>query len=145
MSEEYISDRFQDPSVITELIRSSKVIAVVGLSPKSDRPSHEVADYLQAHGYQIVPVNPSATEILGEKSYPSLGDIPFAVDIVDVFRQPDAVPAIAEEAVRVGAKALWLQLGVISEEGAAIAKSAGLKVVMDLCLMVEHMARGRAA
>lgn len=140
MSEEFSSGRFQDPMVITGLIQSSKVIAVVGLSPKPDRPSYEVAAYLQAHGYQIVPVNPSATEILGEKSYPSLSDIPFAVDIVDVFRQPDAVPAIAEEAVRIGAKALWLQLGVISEEGATIAERAGLTVVMDRCLMVDHMA-----
>lgn len=139
MSEEFNSGRFQDPAVITGLIRSSKVIAVVGLSPKPDRPSYEVAAYLRAHGYQIVPVNPSATEILGEKSYPSLSDIPFAVDIVDVFRQPDAAPAIAEEAVRIGAKSLWLQLGVISEEGATIAERAGLKVVMDRCLMVEHM------
>lgn len=139
MSEEFNSGRFQDLAVITGLIRSSKVIAVVGLSPKPDRPSYEVAAYLRAHGYQIAPVNPFATEILGEKSYPSLSDIPFAVDIVDVFRQPDAAPAIAEEAVRIGAKSLWLQLGVISEEGATIAERAGLKVVMDRCLMVEHM------
>jgi uncharacterized protein len=142
---ETIPERYQDQSVISEIIRSAKVIAVVGLSPKPDRPSHEVAAYLQAHGYQIAPVNPTEREILGEKSYPSLGDIPFAVDIVDVFRQSDAVPAIAEEAVKIGAKALWLQLGVISLEGAAIAERGGLKVVMDRCLMVDHMALGGAS
>ena len=139
---ETIPERYQDQNVVSEIIRSAKVIAVVGLSPKPDRPSHEVAAYLKAHGYQIVPVNPAETEILGEKSYPSLSDIPFAVDIVDVFRQPDAVPAIAEEAVKIGAKALWLQLGVISLEGAATAERGGLKVVMDRCLMVDHMALG---
>ena len=137
---ETIPERYQDQNVVSEIIRSAKVIAVVGLSPKPDRPSHEVAAYLQAHGYQIVPVNPAETEILGEKSYPSLSDIPFSVDIVDVFRQPDAVPAIAEEAVKIGAKALWLQLGVISLEGATTAERGGLKVVMDRCLMVDHMA-----
>lgn len=131
---------YQDTGVIAEMLRTAKVIAVVGLSPKPDRPSHEVAAYMQAHGYRIVPVNPSATEILGERCYPSLNDIPFAVDIVDVFRQPDAVAPIAEEAVRIGAKALWLQLGVISVEGAAIAERGGLRVVMDRCLMVDHMA-----
>lgn len=139
---ETIPERYQDQNVVSEIIRSAKVIAVVGLSPKPDRPSHEVAAYLKAHGYQIAPVNPAEMEILGEKSYPSLSDIPFAVDIVDVFRQPDAVPAIAEEAVKIGAKALWLQLGVISLEGAATAERGGLKVVMDRCLMVDHMALG---
>lgn len=142
---ETIPERYQDQNVISEIIRSAKVIAVVGLSPKPDRPSHEVAAYLKAHGYQVVPVNPTETEILGEKSYPSLSDIPFAVDIVDVFRQPDAVPTIAEEAVKIGAKALWLQLGVISQEGAATAERGGLKVVMDRCLLVDHMALSGAA
>ncbi len=137
---EHISERYQDPQVIAEAIATAKVIAVVGLSPTTDRPSHEVAAYLQAHGYQIVPVNPNATEILGEKSYPSLSDIPFAVDIVDVFRQTDAVPPIAEEAVKAKAKTLWLQLGVISLEGALIAERGGVKVVMDRCLKVDHMA-----
>lgn len=137
---ESMPERYQDAAVVAEIIRSAKVIAVVGLSPRPERPSHDVAAYLQAHGYQIVPVNPGATQILGEKCYASLSDIPFAVDIVDVFRQPDAVPQIAEEAVRIGAKGLWLQLGVISMEGAAIAERAGVKVIMDRCLKVDHMA-----
>jgi uncharacterized protein len=113
---------------------------VVGLSPRPERPSHDVAAYMRAHGYRIVPVNPGATQILGETCYPSLSDIPFAVDIVDVFRRPSAAPQIAEEAVRIGAKALWLQLGVISMEGAAIAERGGLTVIMDRCLKVDHMA-----
>lgn len=137
---EGIPERYQDPVVIAEIIRSAQVIAVVGLSPRPERPSHDVAAYMQAHGYRIVPVNPRANEILGETCYPSLSDIPFAVDIVDVFRQPSAVPQIAEEAVKIGAKTLWLQLGVISMEGAAIAKRGSLKVIMDRCLKVDHMA-----
>ncbi len=137
---ERIPERYQNPNIIAEIIRTAKVIAVVGLSPDPARPSHEVAAYMRAQGYQIVPVNPTILEVLGEKSYPSLGDIPFTVDIVDVFRQPGAVPAIAVEAVRIGAKALWLQLGVISLEGATIAERGGLKVVMDRCLKVDHMA-----
>ncbi len=137
---ERIPERYQDPQFIAEAIRTARVIAVVGLSPKPDRPSHEVAAYLQAQGYQIVPVNPNATEILGEESYPSLSDIPFVVDIVDVFRQSNAVPPIAEEAVKVQAKTLWLQLGVISLEGALIAERGGVKVVMDRCLKVDHLA-----
>lgn len=135
-----VPERYQDPAVIADLASTAKVIAVVGLSPKPDRPSHGVARYLQARGFQIVPVNPAETEILGEKSYPHLSDIPFGVDIVDVFRQSSAVPPIAEEAVKIGAKALWLQLGVISQEGAEIAERGGLKVVMDRCLEIEHAA-----
>jgi uncharacterized protein len=137
---EGIPERYQDPAVIAEIIRSAQVIAVVGLSPRPERPSHDVAAYMQARGYRIVPVNPGATEILGETCYPALSDIPFAVDIVDVFRQPGAVPQIAQEAVRIGAKALWLQLGIISMEGAAVAERGGLTVIMDRCLKVDHMA-----
>jgi uncharacterized protein len=137
---EGIPERYQDLAVIAETIRSAQVIAVVGLSPRPERPSHDVAAYMRAHGYRIVPVNPGATQILGETCYPSLSDIPFAVDIVDVFRRPSAAPQIAEEAVRIGAKALWLQLGVISMEGAAIAERGGLTVIMDRCLKVDHMA-----
>jgi predicted CoA-binding protein len=102
------------------------------------RPSNFVGFYLQRHGYRIIPVNPRETEILGEKSYPSLKEIPFHVDIVDVFRAPAAVPAIAEGAVETGAGALWLQFGVISPDGARIAEEGGLRVVMDRCLKVEH-------
>ena len=131
-------EHYQDERLIRGLLRSARTIAIVGLSPNALRPSNFVGFYLQRHGYRIVPVNPREREILGETSYPSLTDIPFPVDIVDVFRQPDAVPAIAEEAVRIGAKSLWLQFGVISPEGAMIAERGGLKVVMDRCMKVEH-------
>ena len=130
--------RYQDPLTIRDLIQSARTVAIVGLSPNVLRPSHFVGFYLQRHGYRIVPVNPKETEILGEKSYPSLSAIPFPVDIVDVFRAPSAVPGIAREAVEIGAKALWLQFGVISPEGAEIAEKGGLKVVMDRCMKVEH-------
>ena len=132
------AQRYQDVGVIRKLLEQAKTIAVVGLSPNPLRPSNFVAFYIQRHGYRIVPVNPRETEILGERSYPSLSAIPFPVDIVDVFRAPDAVPAIAREAVEIGAKALWLQFGVISPEGARIASNGGLDVVMDRCIKVEH-------
>ena len=130
--------RYQDERTIQQILHTAKTIAVVGLSPNPLRPSYFVAFYLQRHGFRIVPVNPKETEILGETSYPSLSAIPFPVDVVDVFRAPEAVPPIAEEAVQIGAKALWLQFGVISPEGAAIAERGGLAVVMDRCLKVEH-------
>jgi len=121
-----------------DLLREAKTIAIVGLSPNPMRDSHQIGVYLQRQGYRIVPVNPNERELLGETSYPSLTAIPFPVDIVDVFRQPDAVPAIAAEAVQIGAKAIWLQLGVISQQGADLAEHGGLNVVMDRCIMVEH-------
>jgi uncharacterized protein len=130
--------RYQDETTIRDLLRSARTIAVVGLSPSELRPSYFVGYYLQRHGFRIVPVNPKERNILGETSYPSLSDIPFAVDVVDVFRAPAAVQGIAREAVQIGAKALWLQFGVISEEGAEIAEAGGLRVVMDRCLKVEH-------
>ena len=129
---------YQNTNTIRDLLQTAHTIAIVGLSPNSLRPSNFVGFYLQRHGYRIVPVNRRESEILGEKSYASLSDIPFHVDIVDVFRAPDAVPAIAEEAVKIGAQALWLQFGVISPEGADIATRDGLKVIMDRCLKVEH-------
>ena len=113
--------RYQDPHVIRDLLQTAHTVAIVGLSSNPLRPSNFVGFYLQRHGYRIVPVNPNETEVLGERSYPSLLDIPFAVDIVDVFRRPAAVPAIAADAVEIRARALWLQFGVISAEGAAIA------------------------
>jgi uncharacterized protein len=131
-------DRYQDERAIRSLLQTARTIAVVGLSPNVLRPSNFVGFYLQRHGYRIVPVNPRETEILGETSYPSLSAIPFPVDVVDVFRAPDAVPGIAREAVAIGAKALWLQFGVISPEGARIAEEGGLVVVMDRCMKVEH-------
>lgn len=129
---------YQDPRVITAVLRSARTVAVVGLSPDPLRASYFIGFYLQRHGYRVVPVNPKEREILGEPAYPSLGDIPFPVDVVNVFRRPAAVPEIAREAVAIGAKALWLQFGVISDEGARIAAEGGLAVVMDRCMKVEH-------
>ena len=133
-----VDPRYQDERTIRELLHGARTIAIVGLSPNVLRPSNFVGYYLQRHGYRVVPVNPREREILGQTSYPSLAEIPYPVDIVDVFRAPDAVPAIAEEAAKIGARALWLQYGVISPEGAEIAERGGLEVVMDRCLKVEH-------
>jgi uncharacterized protein len=129
---------YQQPATIQRILHTARTVAIVGLSPNVLRPSNFVGFYLQRHGYRIVPVNPRESEILGETCYPSLEAIPFHVDVVDVFRAPDAVPAIAEEAVHIGAGALWLQFGVISPEGAAIAADGGLDVVMDRCMKIEH-------
>jgi len=129
---------YQDPTVILKILRAARTVAIVGLSKDPLRPSNFIGFYLKRHGYKIVPVNPREQEILGERSYPSLTEIPFPVDIVDVFRRPDAVPDIAREAVAIGAKALWLQFGVISAAGAATASAGGLDVVMDRCMKVEH-------
>ncbi len=129
---------YQDSAIIQRLLHQARTIAVVGLSANPLRPSNFVGFYLQRHGYRVVPVNPREPEILGETSYPSLTAVPFSIDIVDVFRAPDAVPGIAREAVEVGAGALWLQFGVISPEGAAIAVEGGLDVVMDRCMKIEH-------
>src|ERR671933_2325708 len=109
--------RYQDANVIREILHTARTIAIVGLSSNPLRPSHFVAYYLQRHGYRIVPVNPNEREVLGEQAYAALGEIPFEVDVVDVFRAAQFVPAIAGEAVAIGAKALWLQFGVISSEG----------------------------
>jgi predicted CoA-binding protein len=130
--------QYQDPHVIREIIMTARTVAIVGLSSNVLRPSNFVGFYLQRHGYRIVPVNPREREVVGEKAYASLSDIPFHVDVVDVFRAPQFVPEVAEEAVRIGADALWLQFGVISPEGARIARDGGLKVVVDRCMKVEH-------
>jgi hypothetical protein len=135
---EFDLTRYQDPIAIQRVLNSARTIAIVGLSSNHLRPSNFVGFYLQRHGYRVIPVNPRETEILGEPSYPSLREVPVPVDVVDVFRQPDAVPAIAREAVEIGAGALWCQFGVISEEGAQIAQDGGLTVVMDRCLKIEH-------
>jgi predicted CoA-binding protein len=123
---------------IKSILEESKTVAVVGLSPNEERDSHRVARYLQSQGYRIIPVNPKADEILGERSYPDLASIPEPIDVVDVFRRSEVVPGIVEEAIKVGAKAVWMQEGVIHEEAAARAREAGLQVVMDRCMMVEH-------
>jgi uncharacterized protein len=129
---------YQDAHTIQSILNNARTIAIVGLSPNELRASHFVGYYLRRHGYKVIPVNPREESILGERSYPSIADVPEHIDVVDVFRAPDAVPAIAEEAVAAGAGALWLQYGVISPEGAAIAERGGLDVVMDRCMKVEH-------
>ncbi len=129
--------RYQDPAVIRHALTMRRV-AIVGLSADELRASNFVGRYLLMHGYEVIPVNPKAKEILGQACYASLKDIPGPVDTVDVFRKPDAVPDIARDAVAIGAKCLWLQYNVISEKGAAIATAGGLDVVMDRCMKVEH-------
>ena len=119
-------------------ILKMRTIAVVGLSPKPERASHDVARYLLSQGYKIIPVNPVQEEILGLKCYPNLSAIPEPVDLVDVFRRPEHCPPIAKEAVAIGAKALWLQLGIANDEAARIASDGGLLVVMDRCIKIEH-------
>lgn len=123
---------------IKQILKTAKVIAVVGLSPDPARDSYEVAEYLQQAGYHIIPVNPKAEKILGEKAYPDLRSIPEPIDIVDIFRRSEHVPAIVEEALEVGAKVVWMQLGVVHEEAAKKATDAGLDVVMDRCILREH-------
>ena len=127
-------------SIEEEILKSSRVVAMVGLSAKPDRPSNIVASYLKENGYRVIPVNPQEEKILGEACYPDLNSIPEPVDVVDIFRRPEDVPPIVEEAIKVGAKAVWMQEGVINEEAAARAKSAGLQVVMDKCMKKEHAA-----
>lgn len=120
------------------ILRKYRTIAMVGLSGNPFRPSHFAAIYMLAEGYRVIPVNPREQEILGQRCYPSLRDIPEPVEIVDIFREPKAVPGIVEEAIAVGAKAIWMQLGVINEAAAQRAKEAGLEVVMDACVKIEH-------
>lgn len=121
---------------LRSLLGEARVIAVVGISSQEWRPSYEVASYLQGHGYRIVPINPNETEVLGERAYPSLLDIPddIRVDVVDVFRRPEHTPDVARDAVKVGARLLWLQEGIVSEEAARIAQEGGLDVIMGVCI-----------
>ena len=123
---------------IAELLRTSRTIAVVGLSSKRFRPSYGVAEYMKSAGYRIIPVNPCEQEVLGETAYAELASIPEHVDIVDIFRKSEFVPEIVETAIRMGARAIWMQEGVIHEEAAAKARAAGLEVVMDRCILKEH-------
>lgn len=121
-----------------EMLREAKTIAVVGLSGKRLRPSHGVSEYMQQQGYRIIPVNPLETEVLGEKAYATLGEVPEKIDIVNVFRQSDAVPEVVDQAIAKGVKYLWLQEDVVHEAAAAKARAAGMKVVMDRCILNEH-------
>jgi predicted CoA-binding protein len=125
-------------SGLADSLRAAKTIAVVGLSGRLFRPSHGVAEYLQRAGYRVIPVNPRETEVLGEKAYPDLASVPLPVDIVDIFRRSEYVPEIVEEAIRIGAKTVWMQEGVIHEDAARRALAAGLEVVMDRCILKEH-------
>jgi predicted CoA-binding protein len=129
---------YQDPMTIQGVLHSARTIAVVGLSSNELRASNFVGYYLKRHGYRVIPVNPRESDILGETSYASLGEVPEPVDIVNVFRAPDALPEIAREAVAIGAGTLWCQFGVINAEGARIAEDGGTTVVMDRCLKIEH-------
>jgi predicted CoA-binding protein len=129
---------YQDPAVIQRAIHNARTVAVVGLSNNPLRASYFVGRYLKRHGFRVIPVNPREPVILGEKSYASLADVPGRIDIVNVFRATDAVPAIARDAVAIGAGYLWCQFTVISPEGARIADDGGVAVVMDRCLKVEH-------
>lgn len=124
---------------IIDILKTYKTVAVVGLSPKAERDSHKVAKYLKDNGYTIIPVNPGQKEILGEKSYPNLKAIPSSVDIVDIFRRPDAVLPIVGDAIEIGAKAVWMQLDIANNKAAKKAREAGIEVVMNKCIKIEHM------
>lgn len=127
-----------DISTLRRILKSHRTIAVVGLSANWWRPSYFAAKYMQEHGYRVVPVNPAYQEVLGEKCYATLKDIPFPVDMVDCFRKSEDIGPLADEAIAIGAKCLWMQLGVINEDAAAKARAAGLEVVMDRCVKIEH-------
>ncbi len=125
--------------MVEDILRSCRSIAVVGFSPKENRPSHIVGKYLLAAGYQVFPVNPGVSEILGHVCYPDLASIPYPVDVVDIFRRSEDVGPIVTAAIEIGAKVIWMQQGIINAEAAALAEKAGLKVVMDRCLKIDHM------
>lgn len=130
--------KYQDPAAIRTILHTSRTVAIVGLSPRSERPSHFVGSYLASEGYRVIPVNPRAAEIFGEKAYPDLLSIPFPIDLVDVFRAPEECVEVAMQAAQIKARALWLQLRVVNLKAAHIAEQAGLQVVMDRCVKIEH-------
>lgn len=127
---------------LRRILTEARTIAVVGLSSSPNRASHGVARYLQNHGYRIVPVNPHEEEVLGERAYPSLEDVPDTIDVVDVFRRPEYTVEVAEDAVKASAKVFWLQSGIVNEEAGRIAREGGLDVVMDACIKIEHQRLG---
>ena len=132
-------------SRIIDILDSARIIAVVGLSGKRYRPSYGVAEYMKRSGYRIIPVNPHEREVLGERCYPDLDSVPEPVDIVDIFRRSEFVPEIVEAAIRIGAKAIWMQEGVYHEEAARRAEAAGLAVVMDRCILKDHRRLAQAS
>jgi predicted CoA-binding protein len=121
-----------------EILRRYRTIAVVGLSNDHRRDSNSVSQYMQAAGYRIIPVNPGETEVLGEKAYPDLASVPEPVEIVDIFRRPEHIPAIVDQAIAIGAKVIWMQQGIVNEAAAATARAAGLEVVMNSCIRTVH-------
>ena len=125
-------------ATLKRIFADSRIIAVVGLSPKAARPSNQVARYLQQAGYQIIPVNPGQSEILGERCYPNLHAVPVQVDVVDIFRRADQVEPIVQDAVAIGAKVVWMQEGIIDGQAARLAEQAGLTVIMDRCMQADH-------
>ena len=129
---------------IDEILQTYNTIAVVGLSSDPTRPSHGVARYLQDAGYTVIPVNPNEREVLGEKSYERIEDVPEKIDVVDIFRRPEHIPAIVESAIRASAKVIWMQLGLEHDEAAEKARGAGLVVVMNACMLIEHKKRRRS-
>jgi len=132
---------FKDPATVDKILSEYRTIAVVGLSDKPERASFRVANYLNHQGYRIIPVNPKLTELFGEKAYPDLESIPFSIDIVDIFRRSEDIPPIVKSAIAIGAKAVWMQEGIINESSAREAANSGLDVVMDLCMLKEHQKR----
>jgi uncharacterized protein len=138
MSSSFDLTRYQDPMTIQRVLHNAKTVAIVGLSKNELRASFFVAYYLARHGYRVIPVNPRELQILGQKSFASLLDVPVPIDVVNVFRAPDALPDIAADAVKIHAGTLWCQYNVINEDGARIAEAGGISVVMDRCIKVEH-------
>ena len=138
MSPSFDLTRYQDPMTIQRVLHHAKTVAIVGLSKNELRASYFVAYYLARHGYNVIPVNPREPQILGQKSFTSLLDVPVPIDVVNVFRAPDALPDIAADAVKIHAGTMWCQYNVINEEGARIAEAGGVAVVMDRCIKVEH-------
>ncbi len=130
---------------LAQILRDTTRIAVVGLSPKPERPSYQVASYLHTAGYEIIPVNPGHDQILGRRCYPNLESIPGRIDLVNIFRKPHEVPALVDSAIHLGVKVLWMQLGIIHEEAAATATAAGLVVIMNRCLKIDHQNYSRGA
>jgi hypothetical protein len=124
---------------VKEILDTSRVVAIVGLSSNPERPSNVVGKYLKAHGYKIIPVNPAEKEIVGEKSYPDLTSVPEKVDVVDIFRKSEDVPLIVRDAIKIGARTVWMQEGIINKDSAAEARKAGLKVVMNKCMRKQHI------
>jgi predicted CoA-binding protein len=129
---------YEEQQTIEKILRTAKTIATVGLTDDPQKPSHTVPAYLQSQGYRVIPVNPTIESALGEKAYPSLADVSEPIDVVQIFRRSDAVGPIVDEAIAVGAKAVWMQLGIANDEAAARARAAGLDVVMNQCMKVQH-------